>query len=885
MINDKSLNLLHWNCNSLQPKIHELYHFLTTNNINIACISETYLKSEIKIDNHPMFNCFRKDRVDTKRGGGVAILVSNTLKHQLLPDLNMKLIECIGIKIYSENGKKLVFFSIYIPGGTKSCEIKDHFINDIHKITSKFRRCTYFIAGDFNAKHRSWLCSKANITGKLLYDASMNEGFTIVHPLSPTHIPDDPRRTPSTIDLIITNSNTHIETPLCTYLGSNHEAVVAEIKLCNHLATNSKNRIYLYKQTNWLHYQNVVDSQMSHISTYNIDHINNSNQINELISSFTNAINIAKNKSVPQIYHNRREFLHLTPEIQQMISDRSFLRKRYQRYRDISLKYHINGLNKEIKMRINELRNEKWRNTLLTLPKNDNNKRLWTIAKRLQKRDNFLPPFKVNNKTLITAKEKAEALAENFYQNHNNPYNNLQTDFSTEVEHRTNELLSEDNVDEWNYPDVTEIISHIKNTKNSTAPGPDGIKTLLIKKLSTAGAGILTLIICACLKLSYFPEQWKHAYVIPIKKPGKNGQIVGNYRPISLLSNIAKILEKVIAVRLQQHTEELNVLPDSQHGFRKRRSTTTQLMNVTKSMRLNLNNSITTGVLFLDIEKAFDRVWHNGLLYKMEQFNYPKSIIKLIASFLRNRTFQVQLKGTISTLKEIPYGCPQGAVLSPMLYNIYIADAPCPNKCSVSFYADDTAIFCNERRWANTEDHLNAAINDFFNYFEKWKISINTGKTGALIVTRRTKKELPSTPFIVNSKQIEWSSEAKYLGVVLDKRLTLAKHVEYVIQKAQVTIRKLYPLLCRKSKLNPTNKLLLYKSCIRPVFMYAAPLLENMAHANILKLQRLQNKTLKMLMDLPWYFKTESLHEICEMELVGDFISRLSTKHHEQQQS
>lgn len=193
-----------------------------------------------------MFNCFRKDRVDTKRGGGVAILVSNTLKHQLLPDLNMKLIECIGIKIYSENGKKLVFFSIYIPGGTKSCEIKDHFINDIHKITSKFRRCTYFIAGDFNAKHRSWLCSKANITGKLLYDASMNEGFTIVHPLSPTHIPDDPRRTPSTIDLIITNSNTHIETPLCTYLGSNHEAVVAEIKLCNHLATNSKNRIYLY---------------------------------------------------------------------------------------------------------------------------------------------------------------------------------------------------------------------------------------------------------------------------------------------------------------------------------------------------------------------------------------------------------------------------------------------------------------------------------------------------------------------------------------------------------------------------------------------------------------------------------------------------------------
>ena len=108
----------------------------------------------------------------------------------------------------------------------------------------------------------------------------------------------------------------------------------------------------------------------------------------------------------------------------------------------------------------------------------------------------------------------------------------------------------------------------------------------------------------------------------------------------------------------------------------------------------------------------------------------------------------------------------------------------------------------------------------------------------------------------------------------------MGKHVDYVIQKAQVTLRKLYPLLCRKSKLHPNNKLLLYKSCIRPVFMYAAHLLENMAQANILKLQRLQNKTLKMLMDLPCCFNTifTHIHEICEMELIGDFISRLSTK-------
>ena len=136
-------------------------------------------------------------------------------------------------------------------------------------------------------------------------------------------------------------------------------------------------------------------------------------------------------------------------------------------------------------------------------------------------------------------------------------------------------------------------------------------------------------------------------------------------------------------------------------------------------------------------------------------------------------------------------------------------------------------------------------------------------------------KELPLSPFHVLNAQIEWKNEAKYLGVILDKRLTYRKHVDFVLQKAQMAIRLLYPLMCRKAKLDKNNKILLYKSCIRPIFTYAAPLMTQLANSNIAILQRFQNRVLKMIINLPFWTNTQILHDICNVEFVSDFIARL----------
>lgn len=283
----------------------------------------------------------------------------------------------------------------------------------------------------------------------------------------------------------------------------------------------------------------------------------------------------------------------------------------------------------------------------------------------------------------------------------------------------------------------------------------------------------------------------------------------------------------------------------------------------------------TAGTIFFDIQKAFDSIWHDALLYKLIEYNFPKYLIHIIASFLRDRKFQVIINSTKSSVKTIPYGVPQGAVLSPCLYNIYVSDAPNFDDVMTAFYADDTALICALPSWYETNSALERATHEFHKFYEKWKINLNHEKTQALLVTRRRTREVPELPFQFNDHEIEWEDNVKYLGVILDRKLTMAAHINYIIEKTQKVIKILYPLIHRKSKLNSNNKLLIFKSALRPIFTYACPIFSTIANTHIQKLQRTQNKILKMIFDLPWCTPTSELHNDNEIELVQDHINRL----------
>lgn len=217
---------------------------------------------------------------------------------------------------------------------------------------------------------------------------------------------------------------------------------------------------------------------------------------------------------------------------------------------------------------------------------------------------------------------------------------------------------------EIEYPTVQELQNHIKKLKTTKAPGLDGLHNSLIKQLPMRALIFLNFIFMACLRLSYFPGSWKLAKVIAVPKPGKNPSDPTSYRPISLLSSLSKLYERVLLKRINLHAHVSKIFPPEQFGFRSKHSTTQQLLRIKGEIERKYSRCKTsTGMILIDVEKAFDRVWHAGLIYKMIKFKFPLYIIKVINSFLKNRRYFVEIQKQKSNVKSMRFGVPQGAVL------------------------------------------------------------------------------------------------------------------------------------------------------------------------------------------------------------------------------
>jgi hypothetical protein len=246
-----------------------------------------------------------------------------------------------------------------------------------------------------------------------------------------------------------------------------------------------------------------------------------------------------------------------------------------------------------------------------------------------------------------------------------------------------------------------------------------------------------TAIVNASLRLCHFPSRWKSATVIFIPKPGKNSKLPQSYRPISLLSSIGKVLEKVILTRLVKVTDENSTIPDEQFGFRPKHSTVDQLINVTEFIAKGFGQNQSTGAIFLDVAKAFDTVWHDGLVYKLHAAGVPLAMVRLLNSFLNRRVFHAKIGQVLSTQREIQAGVPQGSVLSPTLYAIFTADIPKPDNTKIALYADDTAILV--RSWSPEiiSRDLQGAVVNLESWFRTWRIDVNPEKSNAILFTKR----------------------------------------------------------------------------------------------------------------------------------------------------
>lgn len=406
-----------------------------------------------------------------------------------------------------------------------------------------------------------------------------------------------------------------------------------------------------------------------------------------------------------------------------------------------------------------------------------------------------------------------------------------------------------------------EIKHQIKQSKNRKAPGVDNINNLVLKHLPNKAIAFLTKLFNACITIGYFPAPWKTAKVIPTPKPGKDLTNPKSYRPISLLSSVCKIFETILLQQVLRHVDNNHILPDVQFSFRKHTSTTHQLARVTKYIQRSLQHQQSTGLVTLDIEKAFDSIWHDGLIHKLHVNNFPIPLIRILNSFLRDRCFFVSVSSSESPTHKIPAGLPQGSCLSPILFNVYTADIAINRLTQVALFADDTAIYCSDPHPIVIISKLERTLASLALYFSDWKIKINKNKTQAIFFSkRRAKRHLPTRNIVFDGDPVVWHTELKYLGIVYDNKLTFQKHCEYANNRAQIYIKILYPLLHRHSKLNPQNKLLIFKCILLPIILYACPIWGRCAETHKKALQITQNQVLKLVYNLPYLYSTERLH-------------------------
>jgi hypothetical protein len=857
------LKIITWNACSLFPKIDDLADTLTRYDIDIALIQETWLRphTKLKITNYKIY---RQDRPNTQNGG-TAILIKQNIKHHEINTTDQDLLETTAIQTHTKNGP-INIISTYKHPKTKldkNC-LDFYFKQNIPTI----------LAGDLNCKHTAWGCRRGNQNGKILHNYTTENLITVHATDEPTHYHNE---TPDILDIAITKDiPCQIQTNILNELDSDHTPVL--IVLGDDTNTNNQDKTTIdWTLFNILLLQNNIT--LEQINEQNT-HKENIKILERNTITLQEHIQKALNDATITIPYKSPEHLTLPINIREQIKHRNRLKRQARLTGDPRINTEANRLTNQIKKQIKEHKNKRWTDKLNSI-NTENPNELWKMTKALTKNTKTnIPTLHSRQGLVFSDEEKAEAFADTFESQFS-----LNRHYTDDINHEQNIERQIKNIINQNTTpneqiqptDEQEVRAHIKKLKTKKAPGHDQITNKALKKLPQNTVQNLTLIINQILTLQHFPTTWKKSVVIPIDKPNADKKFPQNWRPISLIPSPAKIAEKIILNRLNDHIHTNNIIPDEQFGFRTQHSTEQQLARLTDNITTGLRQKDTTVLAFLDIQKAFDKVWHAGLIYKLKNtYNVPTTITKLIHSYLKNRLFTVRVNNTYSQTRTMEAGVPQGSALAPTLYNLYVADIPKTANAKLAMFADDTCTYSTNRNPRLAQRIVQNQLDELTNYTQRWKIKINPEKTQALKITRNRKPDPPQ--LTLQNTQIPYQQDIKYLGIHIDNKLTWKKHTQTQTQKTLQTYGQLAPLLNYKSKLALNKKLTIYKQILRPKLLYGCVTFCQAAKTHIKRMQTLQNKILRRITKAPPYLRNADIHNDLKIETIKDYIKNRQLK-------
>lgn len=871
---NNAFKLMNFNAQSIRNKKQEFFSFLSRENIDICAMSETHL-TDNDVCSHPDYFTYRLDRSDGRRGGGVALFVKRSIRHELLPCPNTKVIEAISIRVFLANSS-IDVVATYFPGSNDASTIRD-FKRDIITLLVPNR---VILCGDLNSRHFSWTCSRNNAAGVALRQILDNEDILVHYPNSPTHFPHN-GNLPSVIDLMLSKGiANHVETEVNHSFTSDHVPILYFIDLKLERAPDQTKLIRDFSRANWTLFRNMIESKVRSIRLPTDEVIMTNDEIDEKLEAFSQCILDADNASVPR-KRVTPSAIHLTDEVKALIGLRKAKIRLCRRSNDPMLKPVIKLLTDRIEFLLKRQTNKRFENVVQSLNSNPgpNRKKFWRLTKILKNRPKQIPNLKVNDQKLITDSDKSEALADHFHALQRETDASLGSDSISRTIKSSLKFVEESQIDADTIPIISpaEVKSLISNLRNTKSPGLDAIENRHLKCLPPNAVDFLTEVLNVCLRVGYFPNIWKVAKIKCICKPGKVPTAVESYRPISLLSSISKIFEKLLKNRINTFLEDNEVIGNHQFGFRPGKSCTHQLLRIKNLIQTQLTAKKTTGMLSVDLKAAFESLWHDGLIHKLKVLNFPLYLIKVIQSFLRDRKFMVLVGTHISTERTVEGGAPQGAVLSPDLFNIFLHDIPTKFEATLAQFADDTAVIASSHKTSAVINKLQKSSDSLCRYFRKWRIRTNDRKSEATLFTRKTAaRHTPNDAVRVDGGEVPWKAQLKYLGLILDPKLKFKEHIDTVLLKAEKLIRALYPLIHRHSRLSVQNKVLLYKTIFRPTLLYASPVWMNCANTHRKRIQVFQNKVLKIILNKPKRTPTVDIHELANVETIQVYMDKLN---------
>ncbi len=354
----------------------------------------------------------------------------------------------------------------------------------------------------------------------------------------------------------------------------------------------------------------------------------------------------------------------------------------------------------------------------------------------------------------------------------------------------------------------------------------------------------LTAIYNLSLKFGEFPDKLKIAKIIPVFKADSKLQ-PGNYRPISLLPIIGKVFERLVYNRVYSFISKMNILTDKQYGFQKGKATEHALLELQSKIIYAIEHKLNSCCIFLDFAKAFDTVNHNILLDKLYHYGIRGTIHDWFKSYLSNRQQCVQVNGHLSEFTTVRHGVPQGSILGPLLFLLYINDiVKTTPKLEFLLFADDTSIFLSGKDLKSMESTLNTELDNISNWLKANKLSLNIKKSNILVFRNRVTKQTETMDVKIDGNSIDEKTYAKYLGLLIDNKLTFKNHIDYVHTK----LKKGNAILARLRYFVPKENVRnVYYAHIESHLNYGSLVWGSAANYHVEKIVRSQKKSIKIM--------------------------------------